>query len=65
MQSLLSTLGTLLGLAGALACAGSGALRIGGDYAVAGFELGTLFQLGVGLLVAACWMKLESLERLP
>jgi hypothetical protein len=65
MQSFLSVIGSLSGLAGAAICVTAGGMRVTGAFEIGGFELGTLFHVGVGLLVAACWLKLESVERLP
>jgi len=53
--------GDIAALLGMAACAASGAFRLTGAYIVAGLELGTLFILGVGLMVFACLTKLHLL----
>lgn len=53
----------IAGVAGILLCLASGAVRVTGEYYVAGFEAMTLFVSGVGLMVFACLLKLELLAR--
>jgi len=65
MQSLLSILGTLVGIAGLAICVVCGGMRLTGAFYLAGFELITFFQAGIAMVVVACYLKLEGLERLP
>jgi hypothetical protein len=54
MNNFLLMLGRLLGLAGVLIALLSMGARLLGHYFVAGFQIGTLFQTGLGAMVAAC-----------
>ncbi|MCC6202456.1 MAG: hypothetical protein IT494_05580 [Gammaproteobacteria bacterium] len=48
----------LAGLLGILVCVLAGIARLFGSYALGGFETLTLFQIGIGMMVAACFIKL-------
>jgi hypothetical protein len=61
MDKLILWTGNIAGLLGILLCAISGAGRLSGAYLLAGLEAGTLFLLGVGLMVFACLTKLHLL----
>lgn len=61
MRVLLSLMGSLAGWAGILVCLAAGALRVGGNFFFAGYELNTIFLAGLALLVAGAFMKLEAL----
>ena len=50
-----------MGALGTLICAIAGASRVAGSYYVLGFQSTTLFNVGVGLMVFACMIKLEEL----
>ncbi len=63
MKNLIGPIGTLAGALGVLVCAASGIARVSGHYHLAGFEAMTLFNGGVGLMVAGCLFKLHALER--
>lgn len=63
MNKTIGALGNTAGLLGLLICAVSGVARITGQYHLAGFEAMTLFNGGVGLMVAASLFKLHALER--
>lgn len=54
-------LGSIMGILGALVCAGSGLARVMGLYWIMGFQSTTLFTVGMGLMVFACLVKLEEL----
>ncbi len=54
MKTVLRWIGRLAGLAGIIACAVSLALRLSGTYWLADVPVGTLYQAGVGAMVAAC-----------
>ncbi|MFT4615629.1 MAG: hypothetical protein ACI9NT_002787 [Bacteroidia bacterium] len=57
----LSLAGTIAGIAGALICVGAGLGRVLGMFYLAGFQATTIFSVGVGLMVFACMVKLDSL----
>ena len=63
MTTVLNNLGTASGALGAIICAGSGAARLGGSFYLANFEATSLFLVGTGLMVFACFLKLEALSR--
>ncbi len=46
---------------GVLTCVLSGLLRLTGTYRLGGLDTGTLFQLGIGLMVVACLAMLQRL----
>ena len=53
--------GSIFGILGALICFSAGLARIAGYYYVAGYQSTTLFNVGVGLMVFACLVKLQNL----
>lgn len=53
--------GRISGLLGVLVCLVAGLTRVAGIYYVAGFQSTTLFNVGIGLMVFACMMRLEAL----
>jgi hypothetical protein len=61
VKALLNLAGSALGLAGALLCLAAGVMRVVGAYHLGDFEVMTLFNAGIGLMVAACLAKLQSL----
>lgn len=61
MKVLLSLMGSLAGWAGILVCLAAGALRVGGNFFFAGYELNTIFLAGLALIVAGAFVKLEAL----
>ncbi|MEM9253851.1 MAG: hypothetical protein AAGA91_00305 [Pseudomonadota bacterium] len=61
MNKLLVTLGSIAGLAGVLACLVSALARIAGQHYMLGFQSTTVFNVGVGLMVFACLIKLEQI----
>ncbi len=63
MKNSIGLIGNAAGALGLLICAVSGIARIAGQYHLAGFEAMTLFNGGIGLMVAACLLKLHALER--
>ena len=65
MSGLLSVVGTLLGIVGLAMCVVTGSIRLTGAYYLGGFELITLFQAGIAMVIVACFLKLEGLERIP
>lgn len=54
MEVLLVALGRLAGIAGALVCAIAGGARLTGAYWLGGFQVTTLLQVGVALMVLGC-----------
>jgi hypothetical protein len=61
MKNALNAVGTVLGLLGVLASLAAGLARVTGHHHLIGFESLTLFNVGVGLMVAACLAKLQAL----
>jgi len=62
MEQVLDRAGMAAGLFGALVCLVAGVVRLGGSYTLVGFDLATVFNVGVGLMVAACLAKLHVLD---
>jgi len=56
----LSRFSTLFALLGILICLAASAGRFYGAKEFMGFQAINIFIVGVGLLVTACWMKLDS-----
>jgi hypothetical protein len=63
MKNGLGMLGDLAGALGVLVCLVAGIARLTGKYHLAGFEVMTLFNGGVGLMVAACLAKLQAMGK--
>jgi len=63
MNNLLKILGNVVGGLGALICLVAGFTRITGSFHVFSYEAMTLFNVGVGLMVAACLIKLQQLTQ--
>lgn len=63
MKVLLSWVGYLTAGMGVLLCLVAGVDRLLGSYLTLGYENMTLFNAGVGLMVAACLARLEKLSR--
>lgn len=61
MNKLVKVSGDVIGGIGALVCLVAGAARLAGNYHVLSYEAMTLFTAGVGLMVAACLLKLQLL----
>ena len=58
MNGALRAGGTTLGAIGALACLLAGVARITGAFWVGDFQVMTVFDVGVGLMVAGCLLLL-------
>jgi hypothetical protein len=56
-------LGDLFGLIGALVCLVSGLYRLTGRFHMGGVSATSVFEVGVGLMVFACLLKLTAHER--
>ena len=63
MNKYLGLPGSIAGIVGALICLTSGFARVMGYHYIAGYQSTTLFNVGVGLMVFACLLKLEALIR--
>jgi len=61
MKTVLLWVGRLAGVAGVAVFVLSLALRLGGNFLLAGVPVGTLFQAGVGAMVLACLLYLIRL----
>lgn len=53
--------GSVSAVAGIAICAVSGLARVAGYYYVFGFQSTTLFNVGVGLMVFTCLLRLEEI----
>ena len=60
MKSFISGLGTVAGLLGVLFCIAALAGRFYGDPAFLGYKALSIFHVGVGLMVFACFAKLQT-----
>lgn len=60
MRDKLAPLGTLAGCVGMIICILSVIGRSYGSPQVLGLEASSFFLIGVGVLVWACWLKLEA-----
>lgn len=63
MNRILTLTGAVSGVAGVAICVASGLARIAGHYHVLGFQSTTLFNVGVGLMVFTCLVRLEQMAR--
>jgi hypothetical protein len=61
MKRLVDLGGSLAGWIGVLTCLVAGVLRVTGVYHFSGYETMTLFNGGVGLIVAGAFAKIEVL----
>jgi hypothetical protein len=62
MYKNLALAGSITGILGALICLIAGLARIAGFYYLAGYQSTTLFNVGVGMMVFTCMVKLDSLS---
>lgn len=65
MLQALSLTGSISGAIGILLCAMSGITRVSGSFYLLGYEATTIFMVGTGMMVLACLLKLELLDRRP
>ena len=63
MHKLFGAIANLCAIIGVALCGAGGLARVSGMYRVANFEAMTLFNVGVGLMIFAILLKLESLLR--
>lgn len=61
----LVNLGRVAGVAGAMLCAVGAAVRLGGAYWIAGFQVGTLLLAGAAVMVFGCFCLLVVLTQRP
>ncbi|MDZ7782446.1 MAG: hypothetical protein U5K56_05710 [Halioglobus sp.] len=61
IQKNMTVLGSIVGLLGVLTCFAAGAGRLMGYYYILDFQGTTVFNVGVGLMVLACLIRLEEL----
>ena len=54
MNNLILWIGRAAGAGGLLLCAVAVAMRLSGNYWVAGFQIGTLLQMGMTAMIAGC-----------
>ena len=64
MDKLIGVVGNIAAIVGLLLCIGAGASRLSGAWLITEFEVMTIFDVGVGVMVAAALAKLYSLARL-
>jgi hypothetical protein len=61
MMKLIQSLGDAAAILGMLVCLAAGLGRLAHRYSFGGIDVGTLFELGIGLMVFACLAKLQKL----
>lgn len=64
-MDILLSLGRITGVVGALLCVAGVAVRLGGEYWIAGFQVGTLLQAGIAAMVFGCLCFLAALTHRP
>ena len=65
MYKYLTLAGSLSGILGTLICFIAGLARVADYYYLAGYQSTTVFNVGVGMMVFACLVKLETLPTTP
>lgn len=60
MSQIIELAGKVVGVAGIALCVVAGLARVSGSYHLGGFQSMTLFDVGVGLMVAACLAYLHG-----
>ncbi len=58
-----SIVSSLVGYAGVLLCVLSTFVRLSGNYYFLGFEILTLFNAGLAVMIFGCFIKLDVLSR--
>ena len=61
-MNLLKTVSDVFGILAVLICLMAGLVRVSGSFYLAGFEVLTLFNTGMALMVFACLLKLYFLQ---
>jgi len=54
--------GSVAGILGIITCFTAGLARVAGYYWLAGYQSTTIFNVGIGLMVFACLVKLDALQ---
>ena len=54
MSNMLLWIGRAAGVGGVLLCALAGVVRIGGQYWLGIFQVGTLLQVGIAVMIVGC-----------
>ena len=65
MNKLIEIVGNVAGVLGVLVCLAAGLARLAGSWHLAGFETMVLFNVGIGLMVVGCLVKLHVLTSKP
>lgn len=63
MKRIVEMAGDLIGIVGILLCLGSGIGRLAGSFLWIGYEMGTIFLMGVGLMVVGCLAQLYVIRK--
>ncbi|WP_428607255.1 hypothetical protein [Sedimenticola sp.] len=63
MNALLEKAGTAAGIVGILICLIAGLVRLSGSYYLSGYGVQSIMMAGIGLIIVACFLKLEHLSR--
>lgn len=63
MYRYMKPVGDVLGALGVITCVVAGVARLMGHFHLVGTETISVYQGGIGLMVAACLLKLWALER--
>lgn len=63
MQKIVGLGGELIGIVGVALCVVSGLSRLFGQYLLLDYEMGTIFLLGIGLMVMGCLAQLYVIRR--
>jgi hypothetical protein len=61
-MNLLKTVSDVFGILSVLICLMAGLVRVSGSFYLAGFEVLTLFNAGMALMVFTCLLKLYLLQ---
>jgi len=62
MYKNLALAGSIAGVLGVLVCLVAGLARIAGYYYLADYQSTTVFNMGMGLMVFACLVRLENIH---
>jgi hypothetical protein len=64
MEKLLNFAGNVAAVVGIAFCLFAGIVRLAGTWQIIGFELGTLFLVGIAFMAVGILVKLQHLSRL-
>jgi hypothetical protein len=64
MEKLLNFAGNVAAVVGIAFCLFAGVVRLVGTYGIVGFELKTLFTVGIGFMAVGILAKLQHISRL-